>query len=1460
MPMDFVIPSRLEDLASTCEDDSEIRDDDNLRVKEMVDIENLSDSDSKDLVDKTVFDLCENDVLCIAEQEVFDQVYWLTRRFPNLRGLEKSRLVDGLCSNLSVLTTSLAGLMRSAQRDADPAAANASIVSHRTALKVYVFFLRHLTEAAQNEQAESEEQEAATASVAPTGKGRAKRPKASASGGGWDWAKHRERVAEKLASALECDLWALYRMQAPEEAFLQLFIKSALLLLESPSAAKSPPLCGRLASILSLCACRYKQLDPVVSSLVHLLHAREHAAPLLADVAAHAATSLSDASLASGLLREVGRTDPREYTRDPNGCRNVGAFIGELAEKLPRLVANNLSVLLPHLQGGEAYALRSAIVGVVGQLLCTVFSDAGAGTNANNSNNGGSNDAGSGSGSGSAGAGNGPTDGPEATNANSIARLRNKQALLDLLMERARDVNAYTRTKVLQTWASLAERRAIPLGSWNAVASLACGRLEDKSAFVRRAALQLLAEMVQFNPFGPMLASAAYQVSLRQFQEKLAAMEPPAASTAEDGEDGAADAAAITANAGGDDSGDHGHDEDDYGGPQGAQGEHGGQGEPDKSGAVDGEASAPGENGETSSPSRGKAREAVRTGVTPPSFSAEEVEATRVLVASLQSALSFAKLLQGAMPLLVQLLASSTNSDVVAAIQFLVLAQQFQIDDARAAVRKMLPLVFSGEASIRETVVDACVLLYLKGHAADTAWRLIDLSLGATLGELTSMEAVLCEMVKSSHLKSATVRVLWDIFAGRVASPTAGATSAQAQAHRRAALLVLSMAAGADASIITQQLPTLLEHGFGPSASTDVLMARTACAALQRVAVPPPSSISDNPSAAANRKSLGGANARKSMGANANSRQSMGGGGGSNPWGDLAGGAGNAGVRVDPRVFLALTRIVMDKRGCLPDESWFSAAQQAIDALYHLHTHPDAVCKRMLELLAKRTFLTGKGTATPIPAATAATAGNNDGTAATSAGVADGTPTPAAGDDVAAAGSVAASATANATATAGDHPLAPELQGDLLDQDDVVTGDGSVTAEPAQGAPSAEDQNTCPGAGDKNNNNVDGLGVSTTLPPPAEPSSSASLSGLRSNGLDYGRAVSSSALARFLFVVGHVALRHLVYVEECARRVRACQLAREKAAASSAASEQERQREREEEAGHSEEDEEEGNAPKATPAKKRGKKGGAAVPDEAAAASAKEPDLAAQLGVGAGAKDAELDALKEEAERQILSADAEGHRDMVALFAPIVQRLCWTPAIMDKDPVLRASAMLALCKLMAVDAHFCEANLQLLFTLLQNAPEKALRSNSIVALGDLAFRFPNLLEPWTRHMYSRLRDPSPQVRKTCLMVLTHLILNDMMKVKGYISEMALCIEDEEPRIASLAKLFFHELAQRSNSPIYNLLPDMISRLSASSSCTESMFQNIMDFLIGFIKKEKQNESLIEKLCLRFPLSTDGDPL
>lgn len=123
----------------------------------------------------------------------------------------------------------------------------------------------------------------------------------------------------------------------------------------------------------------------------------------------------------------------------------------------------------------------------------------------------------------------------------------------------------------------------------------------------------------------------------------------------------------------------------------------------------------------------------------------------------------------------------------------------------------------------------------------------------------------------------------------------------------------------------------------------------------------------------------------------------------------------------------------------------------------------------------------------------------------------------------------------------------------------------------------------------------------------------------------------------------------------------------------------------------------------------------------------------------------------------------------------------------------------------------------------------------------------------------RLRDPSVVVRYNTLMVVTHLVLNDMIKVKGQVSHVALSLNDEHESVAELAKLFFLKLAERSHNPVYNLLGDIISTFSqdagdpadaagrmpeqsgvaaTAASLTEPQFQSTMHFLLSFVQKDK----------------------
>ncbi|NXA62805.1 CND1 protein, partial [Mohoua ochrocephala] len=241
-----------------------------------------------------------------------------------------------------------------------------------------------------------------------------------------------------------------------------------------------------------------------------------------------------------------------------------------------------------------------------------------------------------------------------------------------------------------------------------------------------------------------------------------------------------------------------------------------------------------------------------------------------------------------------------------------------------------------------------------------------------------------------------------------------------------------------------------------------------------------------------------------------------------------------------------------------------------------------------------------------------------------------------------------------------------------------------------------------------------------------------------------------------------------------------------------------------------------------------------------------ETTMEEELGlVGATADDTEAELIRSICETELLDG-----KHLFSAFVPLVLKICNNPGLYS-DSALSAAAALTLGKFCMISSEFCDSHLRLLFTMMEKSALPGVRANLIIAAGDLAIRFPNLVEPWTSHLYARLRDPCPGVRQTAGLVMTHLILKDMIKVKGQVSEMAALLVDPEEVIVGVAQNFFGELANKGNA-VYNLLPDIISHLSdPNSGIEEESFHTIMRHLFSYITKDKQTESLVEKLCQRF---------
>jgi condensin complex subunit 1 len=133
---------------------------------------------------------------------------------------------------------------------------------------------------------------------------------------------------------------------------------------------------------------------------------------------------------------------------------------------------------------------------------------------------------------------------------------------------------------------------------------------------------------------------------------------------------------------------------------------------------------------------------------------------------------------------------------------------------------------------------------------------------------------------------------------------------------------------------------------------------------------------------------------------------------------------------------------------------------------------------------------------------------------------------------------------------------------------------------------------------------------------------------------------------------------------------------------------------------------------------------------------------------------------------------------------------------------------------MLVSSEYCKSRIDRLFNLLSMKTfDSKVKSNILLCIGDLYKRFPTILDSFHNKFFLNLSCENSYVRRHCLRVISHLALNDMIKIRGEISDICKLLKDEDQKIVDLVKLFLHELHSKHNDTIYNLIPEAINRLS-----------------------------------------------
>eukprot|EP01116_Phalansterium_solitarium_P025583 TRINITY_DN985_c0_g1_i5.p1 TRINITY_DN985_c0_g1~~TRINITY_DN985_c0_g1_i5.p1 ORF type:complete len:1640 (+),score=672.83 TRINITY_DN985_c0_g1_i5:197-5116(+) len=1373
----FVLPIHPEDLQLPVQN--------RYNVQNLIRVDGLSEAAITKLLEDTSLRLRRQGARAIVEHENFDVLFSLLLRFEVLSTPLASRLFDTLVAGLGGIVKLTGDQLKAASVGSEELSAE-QLDETKNALKMHMFLVHWFvivtkpgSPAASSKAAPAAAAKGAKRGAAGSAAGSRKKARndtnddaaaaAEAATGRWESETAKEQLLSAMINLLELPELAasVWRAAQPDEDFVNLFSKVLVTMLASASNTRAKPVRRCLLLLCAQLIKRYAHSAAISSALVHLLHHGDHLPQPLGELYALLDTpAYKCAPAATGdLLREIGRMSSAQLTPL---AKNVAELLRELADKLPNVVLPHIAVLLPHLDG-ENHWMRIGIVQMLGQLLCHLSAPELA--PAAQRDDDGADECGL--------PRDAASDGAQRTGAAPLDETR--RSMQTVLQQRVFDVSPWVRSQALQTWAMLASKRAIAMDQLERVARLAVSRLSDKNFAVRRSAVNLVTTLMEYNPFGPQLCLSKFAAELdnmRRLRQEMRVRDAARAQAfldkqqqqqREQADDQAAAAAEDADRPDGDkprkagrhptepaeddiDASDDDHDEDDD----------------DDEDDEDTDGTMANKRHKSASKKSNKLRNKRQPLPTSAAAAADddddeddaeadggqaalmidEAEAAlraeqRRLHRRCQQAVGFIERLHEALAFLSQLLGSKLLSDVLDTMHCFVTARLFGVEPASEGLKKMLPLVWSSEAKVRDKLIESYKQLYVVPDTDTTtdpnlrtANNLIGLTVNATLAELTSLEQLLSAMYARHQLPPGLVHTLWGIFGARHKR-----LSQLIKAERRGSLVILSMLANAQPDIVKDKLNVLVNIGLGARWKDDVFLARYTCIALQKLArrqLPLAAASDGSAKHKQQQHEQGKENQVQPQQQPDDDKQTK--SSAAAPAAAAASEAAPTFQRLAPShvIFKRLAEIMVERD--LPHSSWYALAEQAINTIYALSEQPDKLCATVIKTYAGRVFAGLRGTAAPQVA----------------------------------------------EANAVDEQQQQQHAAADDDDDVAAAADDDDQQQQQQHAAAAVKRE---GGGSNKS--------TTTQVPVGE-------------------------LSKLLFALGHVALKQIVHVDEIQAELRR----------------------RRADADRSKLDAADGTK------KRRAGKGGKGGKEAAGASTIEQ-----ELGVAQAAEEHEAERLQEMAEREIVSG-----RNLVGAFGPLVALVCANAGNRYNDESLRAPAVLCLCKFMCVSPDFCERHLQLLFTLFKRSPEPAIRSNIVIVIGDLAVRFPTLIEPWTNEMYACLHDSHPRVRKSAFMVLAHLVLNDQIRVRGQISEMAACLADTDRRLIDLSRLFFTELSRKGNA-IYNLLPDVISALSSRDSPVgaeahsavgpTAKFKEIMKFLFDFIDKEKQSESLVDKLCHRF---------
>ncbi|CAI4652480.1 BBL_G0037130.mRNA.1.CDS.1 [Saccharomyces cerevisiae] len=595
-----------------------------------------------------------------------------------------------------------------------------------------------------------------------------------------------ENLLESITKLLEINLSKIFQTTPEKDLFIGLFTRPLFVLLEIEPVTKVSSLKMFIQRILAMCVKNHGQSSSIQSSLMTNLTYFLHLSVFNAELLKLLNDEYNHPQLTEDILKEIST---RVFNaKDTTGPKAISNFLIKLSELSPGIMLRQMNLVIT-LLNNSSITLRCSVVEACGNIVAELAQD------------------------------------PQ-----TMEHYKQQIAvLIELLEERFQDSNPYVRTKAIQGCSKICDLSSKFNKSKAKFTSLAVRSLQDRSSLVRRNSVKLLSKLLLKHPFKAIHGS---QLRLSEWEEYLKGSESQLNSTLKKVE------SQETLN----DTIERSLIEEEV-----EQDE--GQCRTELEGSFNKSAELSRIENEVDN-----INTATNTSV---------LMKLKLMIVYYKDAISFIKEIHKSIELISNLLFSKNRNEVLESMDFLVLADAFDIELSEFGIKKMLHLVWmkgtnDEGTSISVHLIECYKQLFLTApdscnmqeKAAHIAKNLINLSIGASIADLASLEQLLGMMYEQKMIDQHVINILWAIYNSaskasmqkeqNVNNRDSEKGFSKEQIH--GSIIILGMLSLADNEIALKGLESLLNIGLGAVGLKDLTLCRYSCLALERM-VPKRSTI-----------------------------------------------------------------------------------------------------------------------------------------------------------------------------------------------------------------------------------------------------------------------------------------------------------------------------------------------------------------------------------------------------------------------------------------------------------------------------------------------------------------------------------------------------------------------------------------------------------------------------------------